>query len=574
MKCTKCQGEWTPPANQSLGKCPYCQADILQMLNEQAEELSPKVILANMLQAYSTDLLQNQQRLTAMISDLFAHDHKTKRLLLLSVRENIPIQLLAIQQKDTAEQNTHLLALQHRLAEEVFLKEEVAVQIVSIWAKALYDLFEEPDNSFEIVWKGGYCGFKRKNGTMITPFCYDYALNFNEGLAKVSLKGKCGFIDKNGLEVIPLIFDNAASFYEGLSRIYISGEGEGYIDKNGKVIIPCKYDFATNFNEGLAAVGKNGEWLFIDKNDDIVISCGRESTSGFKDGCAMLESMEVSSITYIDKQINIINKSHYDSGSDFSEDLAMVGRKISPFKFKYGYIDKNGNEKIPLIFDNATSFNNGVAFVKYREKWKIIDYNGNQITNVDYDDYTYDKFTVHSKKCVFEGGLDIVKLNSKFGVINTHGKIIVPIKYEYIDRFSEGLAVVVLDNKYGYIDKKGDVKIPLRYERAGWFSKGIAMAKYNGKWGAIDYNGNIKIPFIYDVDDDDNFIESNRVDHFKYGYEILKQNNKYGIIESNGNVLVPFMYDTIGHFYNGKAQVGINGLKGSIDKSGNWVNDL
>jgi transposase-like protein len=52
MKCTNCQDEWTPLDNQSLGKCPFCQADILQMLNTQAEVLSTEVILGNMLQAY------------------------------------------------------------------------------------------------------------------------------------------------------------------------------------------------------------------------------------------------------------------------------------------------------------------------------------------------------------------------------------------------------------------------------------------------------------------------------------------------------------------------------------------
>ncbi len=137
MKCTNCQSEWTQPANKSVSKCPFCQADILQMLNEQAEVLSTEVILANMLQAYSTDLLQNPQRLTAMIADLFAHDHKTKRLLLLSVRENIPTQLAALVRTDNADRSTRVLAIQHRLAEDAFLKEEAAEQIVSIWTCAL-----------------------------------------------------------------------------------------------------------------------------------------------------------------------------------------------------------------------------------------------------------------------------------------------------------------------------------------------------------------------------------------------------------------------------------------------------
>ena len=175
MKCSNCQGEWTPPANQSLGKCPFCQADILQMLNAQAEVQSTEVILDNMLQAYGIDLLKNQQRLAAMIADLFPHDLKTKRMLLLSVRENIPNQLLAIQQKDITERPTHILALHHRLAEDAFLKEEVAEQIVSIWSCAMEWNNEESDESFQIVWHRGYCGFVNARNKFIAPHKYDEA---------------------------------------------------------------------------------------------------------------------------------------------------------------------------------------------------------------------------------------------------------------------------------------------------------------------------------------------------------------------------------------------------------------
>lgn len=239
MKCTNCQREWTPPANKSLSKCPFCEADILQMLNEQAEVLSTEVILANMLQAYGTDLLQNQQRLSAMISDLFAHDNKTKRLLLLSVRENIPAQLAAL--TNNSERNTQTLAIQHRLADEAFLKDEVAEQIVNIWTCAMGWDNEESDDSFEIVWKNGYCGFINGKGDMITTYKYDEILPFSEGLAPVRLYDKWGFIDKKGKEICPLKYNRVAeSFSEGLACVKFNGK-YGFIDKKGKEIIRLKY---------------------------------------------------------------------------------------------------------------------------------------------------------------------------------------------------------------------------------------------------------------------------------------------------------------------------------------------
>jgi len=47
MKCTNCLAEWTPPQNVSLSKRPFCQTDILQMLNKQAETLSTEAIFFN-----------------------------------------------------------------------------------------------------------------------------------------------------------------------------------------------------------------------------------------------------------------------------------------------------------------------------------------------------------------------------------------------------------------------------------------------------------------------------------------------------------------------------------------------
>ena len=259
MKCTNCQGEWTPPANKSLSTCPFCQADILQMLNEQAEVLSTEVILANMLQTYGTDLLQNQQRLSAMISDLFAHDHKTKRLLLLSVRENIPTQLAALAHTDNADRSTRVLAIQHRLAEDAFLKNEIAEQIVNLWIKTLGYNTEDPDNSFEIVWDRGLRGFRNAKHELITSFKYENAFKFSEELALVKFKHKWGYLNKKGVEIIPVSFDDAWQFKNGYARVKLDGKW-GFIDKTGKQITQLIYEDAFDFTNGLAPVKLNSKW--------------------------------------------------------------------------------------------------------------------------------------------------------------------------------------------------------------------------------------------------------------------------------------------------------------------------
>jgi len=370
MKCTKCQGEWTPPANQSLGKCPFCQADILQMLNEQAEMLSTEVILANMLQAYSTDLLQNQQRLSAMISDLFAHDLKTKRLLLLSVRENIPNQLLTIQQKDTAEQNTHLLALQHRLAEEAFLKEEVAEQIVSVWSGVMNN--EESDESFQIVWQNGFCGFMNDKNVMITPYKYDKADSFIAGLSRVNLNGKWGFINNQGNEIIPIQYDEINHFSDGLA-LAKSKDKYGFIDRKGNVRIEIQYDGARSFSEGLAAVKLNNKRGFVDKQGALAIPLFQYDAVGkFSDGLAVVKLN--SKCGYIDKFGEVVIPIQYEIADSFSEGLAVV-----VLNGKYGYINKQGKVIIPFQYDKSDKFSDGLARADLNLKKIYIDKLGNWV---------------------------------------------------------------------------------------------------------------------------------------------------------------------------------------------------
>ncbi len=52
--------------------------------------------------------------------------------------------------------------------------------------------------------------------------------------------------------------------------------------------------------------------------------------------------------------------------------------------------------------------------------------------------------------------LRAVKLNDKWGLIDTICKEVTPLKYDYVTYFSNGSAQVVLNDKYFYINHKGE----------------------------------------------------------------------------------------------------------------------
>ena len=55
---------------------------------------------------------------------------------------------------------------------------------------------------------------------------------------------------------------------------------------------------------------------------------------------------------------------------------------------KWGFVDKTGEEVIPLIYDDAWSFNEGLARVQKDDKWGFVDSNSSVVV-----DYKYEKVT-------------------------------------------------------------------------------------------------------------------------------------------------------------------------------------
>ena len=130
----------------------------------------------------------------------------------------------------------------------------------------------------------------------------------------------------------------------------------------------------------------------------------------------------------------------YDGAFDFSEGLAVVKQKG-----KYGLIDKVGEEILPIKYDDAVSFSDGIAYAVsgFRRTYIYIREKG--------------KFTIPERD----------------------------FDYEQINNFFEGIASVKIGEKYGYINKSGKEIVPIKYDDASNFSEGLAAVKLNGKWGFI-----------------------------------------------------------------------------------------
>lgn len=136
---------------------------------------------------------------------------------------------------------------------------------------------------------------------------------------------------------------------------------------------------------------------------------------------------------------------------------------------------------------------------------------------------------------------------------------VVPARFERAQTFSDGLACVKLNNKYGFINTTGDLVIPYNYDKAYSFADGMAAVSVNGKWGFINRSGSMTIPYRYD-----------EALSLSEGLAAVSVNGKWGFIDRFGNCVVPYSYDAANSFADGLAHVLRGNTWGFVDRNGKW----
>lgn len=304
------------------------------------------------------------------------------------------------------------------------------------------------------------------------------------------------------------------SFHDGMAAFEKDNKW-GFINTEGKVVVEAKYQsgFDTPFySNGLALVfdPSKSSWGYFDKQGNVAIDFTFYNATPFYDSLATsyIPGSAADPNSYAHWRIInmkgeiVVNEfpNHHSFTTYIKEGLAQFNKD-----FKYGFVDKKGKIKIKNIYDEARDFSNGFAAVKLNEKWGIIDTAGN--VKVDFQ-FTNEPMPVHC------GRTFVLGANFKFALIDTSGKIIVDPEYKQVFPFNEGFTVVSkMDDKYQetwyIIDVNG--KVIKEFKQTGkekdkiafysGFSEGLAVAQqgYGANRGFIDTKGKVVIPFDFSM---------------------------------------------------------------------------
>ncbi|WP_128548725.1 protein kinase domain-containing protein [Larkinella soli] len=160
---------------------------------------------------------------------------------------------------------------------------------------------------------------------------------------------------------------------------------------------------------------------------------------------------------------------------------------------KYGYVDANGEWKIPPRFDRASNFRKGQARVVLNGRPMAINRRGKCISGCEEKPQESIGQVVPAKTPVgpvADKTLHPKEKNGLYGFFDGEGNEVIRCKYQNAKEFSEGLAAVNLRGSWGYINQSGGLVIPYSYEGALSFRNGRAKVLLDGEWIFIDKNGN------------------------------------------------------------------------------------
>ncbi|MFK7951377.1 MAG: WG repeat-containing protein [Ekhidna sp.] len=227
----------------------------------------------------------------------------------------------------------------------------------------------------------GKFGLLSPFGEMIVRPVYD-EVNVNSRSKFISLRDGMfiTLITKKGT----IILDKTQRIEETgiLSEGYLSikkNDRWGFVDKTGKLRISNRYDGVHTFNEGLVSVQLRNKWGFIDKEEKLIIQPYYDQYSSFNKGLAIVVS---------DNQYGIIDlngKVKVELAFKKIERLPTGNYKIEDQTGRYGIVNSKGQFLIRPAHEYLLDTGVGIV-IKQNNKWGYLDYQGNQIFQLQYKD--------------------------------------------------------------------------------------------------------------------------------------------------------------------------------------------
>ena len=452
----------------------------------------------------------------------------------------------------------------------------------NIVAEPVYDSIGIFHEGIASVYKDGKCGFINTSGTVISDVQWKNAYDFSEDYAPVQNEnGKWGYINSDGKTVLDFIYDNVGMFTDNIA--FVEKDQEVYpIDKTGKRLSDKSFEaeygclgdlYAPNFggaDKNIACVKIAGEnnYCYIDKSFNQLT----ESIYSFKvdfddeNTAIVVSNDKYSLLKYENNAVKEILK-------DKTYIRLMQTDFVNLFESEHHLYNASGKDLFGGAFDECWyEYGSGDDFVRFEKdkKYTLTDFEGNKlygpsdyrVTTLSENSYiaTSDSDCMILDKLFNElielpnyseikrkDDLVYVKLNGKWGIDTSDGKVLISPQYDDIFDICDDWVKVENNGKFGYVNVMTDEKIETKFVNGSDFQEGYAWVTEKTFTGAIDTKGNYIVKPIYWAYDDDTGFGCN---YFSHGVTSVRRHkdSSYEIINKKGQRLTNEKYQYVSAF--------------------------
>ena len=224
-----------------------------------------------------------------------------------------------------------------------------------------------------------------------------------------------GVIDAKGVEIIPPLTSILIDDITGHTALVRNGREHLFVDLGSGPVDTTLfattkgYQYAEPFRCGRAMVQLADRWFYIDTNGNALFGSTYDFAETFHHDRAMVKEGERYRI--IDTEGGTVARMNYDQVSPQSPWCWQVTR-IRGEVYRSGFVDLDGKELTPLVFDEVGYYDPEVKRVR-------------------------------------------VGKGDRFGFLDEHAREVIPVRYEYAEIFDKGKARVMLNGRAFFIDPDG-----------------------------------------------------------------------------------------------------------------------
>lgn len=289
--------------------------------------------------------------------------------------------------------------------------------------------------------------------------------------------------------------------------------------------------FAVYAQDKWGVINQDGEEVIIPSYQEMIIIPNEEKdvficTYDINDQTGEYKTKAINSkneeiFTGYDK-VEAIDNIDKDNNLWYEKDVLKVNKNG-----KYGLIDLNGKEILPIEYDEITVLDGmeNSIIIKKDDKIGLVNDNGSAIIDTNYkeikalgDSYKEGYITVDekgkygvvstTKKQILENKYDeifpvylkdyyLVKENGTKELVNSNGEVVLDKGFDDIKSATTNGVIFNKDNLYGEMSFSGEITLEPKYQELKEVKKDIYIAKKDDKYGIIDNVGNEQLAFNY-----------------------------------------------------------------------------